>query len=83
MKNECKSNIKINKKESNYNDLARRRFLSKFKENEINTIRTKKPTYTDSNPTDYHGYNTPEYVSTLVKNLYVIICLCLLNSTCF
>lgn len=82
MKDEYKSIIKINKRESNYNDLANRRFLSKFKQNEVTNFRTEKQKFTNTNTNNYHGYNTPEYVSTLVKNLYVIICLFMLNSTC-
>ena len=72
MKVETKEYINQNKKESPSTDLAMRRFLSRFNKNEIIQIRSKKPTYiTDENKHEYHGYNTPEYVSTLVKNLYV------------
>ena len=72
MKDDSKQSIKFNKKEINKNDLAMRRFLSKFKEQEVIQIRSKKPTYiTYENKHEYHGYNTTEYVTTLVKNLYV------------
>ena len=72
MKDESKQHIKQNKNESQPNDLAMRRFLSRFKKNEIIQIRSKNPTYiTDENKHEYHGYNTTEYVTTLVKNLYV------------
>lgn len=73
MKVETTQHTIQNKKESQpKTDLAMRRFLSRFNKNEIIQIRSKKPTYiTDENKHEYHGYNTPEYVSTLVKNLYV------------
>jgi len=72
MKDESKQSIQYNKKEATKNDLAMRRFLSRFKEQDVIQIRSKKPTYiTPENKHQYHGYNTPEYVSTLVKNLYV------------
>ena len=72
MKDESKQCIKYNKKEATKNDLSMRRFLSKFKEQDVIQIRSKKPTYiTDENKHEYHGYNTKEYVSTFVKNLYI------------
>jgi len=72
MKDESKQSIQYNKKEATKNDLAMRRFLSRFKEQDVIQIRSKKPTYIKPGQEhEYHGYNTPEYVSTLVKNLYV------------
>ena len=78
MKDEIKQKNKINNKtESNHNDFSRRRFLSRFREQDVIKYRTEIQKEIKTKPSEpheqyeYHGYNTTEYISTLVKNLYI------------
>ena len=74
MKDVSTQYIKQNNKEIKHNDLVMRRFLSRFSKQEIIKYRTEKLNKMNTKPDEqpeYHGYNTPEYVTTLVKNLYV------------
>ena len=75
MKDEIKQKNKINNKtESNQNDFSRRRFLSRFREQDVIKYRTEIQKEMKTKPSEqyeYRGYNTTEYISTLVKNLYI------------
>jgi hypothetical protein len=87
MKDVNKSNISINKKDSDYNDLSKRRFLSRFKGRNIDNYvyNNNKSIDTNNNITNYTNIDMKktEYITTVMKNFYLIITLIFLNMMTF